>query len=431
MLDQPLRIALVGRVNAGKSTLLNALIGMRAAPTNATECTRVTTWYRYGVPARAVVVGLDGTRDTLAISSATVPDELGRPAAEIDYVEVFLPSGQLREFELLDSPGLGTHDSANAETTRRTMTGSGGLLPRPDAALLLTASTPLADELEFLAEMGARPEATIVLLSHADNFGEGPQGAVDPFTAAEEQARTLTDRLAATASVVLPVSGLMAETALTGQMTEDTARALRELAELDELELTIAMGDPDSEGMDRLLGLVGEYGLIHGREHAAAGAAGQIDWLRQRSGIARVRAELRAMLVGNGGIAKARVVLQELREFAQRGRSTAILGQIDAATREPELHMLQVLTAMDRVRKWGDSGALLDRLGHVLRAGSDAELVGLPPGSPPHVVRAAADQASGQAHSERILAMSSSEQEALTVLAQAYYLAGQRQAGRV
>ncbi|SUA48521.1 Predicted GTPase [Nocardia africana] len=47
-LDQPLRVALAGQLKAGKSTLLNALVGQDIAPTDATECTRMVTWYRHG-----------------------------------------------------------------------------------------------------------------------------------------------------------------------------------------------------------------------------------------------------------------------------------------------------------------------------------------------------------------------------------------------
>ena len=48
-LDEPLRVAIAGRVKAGKSTLLNALIGERLAATDAGECTRIVTWYRHGL----------------------------------------------------------------------------------------------------------------------------------------------------------------------------------------------------------------------------------------------------------------------------------------------------------------------------------------------------------------------------------------------
>ena len=53
-LHGPLRLAIAGKVKAGKSTLLNALVGEQVAPTDAGECTRVVTWYRDGTTPRTV-----------------------------------------------------------------------------------------------------------------------------------------------------------------------------------------------------------------------------------------------------------------------------------------------------------------------------------------------------------------------------------------
>ena len=44
-LTGPLRLAIAGKVKAGKSTLLNAILGDELAPTDAGECTKIVTWY--------------------------------------------------------------------------------------------------------------------------------------------------------------------------------------------------------------------------------------------------------------------------------------------------------------------------------------------------------------------------------------------------
>ena len=54
-LHGPLRLAIAGKVKAGKSTLLNALLGEELAPTDAGECTKIVTWYAEG-PAPQVMV---------------------------------------------------------------------------------------------------------------------------------------------------------------------------------------------------------------------------------------------------------------------------------------------------------------------------------------------------------------------------------------
>jgi hypothetical protein len=54
-LEEPLRVAMAGRVGASKSTMLNALLGKELAPTGAGECTKVATWYR-DAPTCAIVL---------------------------------------------------------------------------------------------------------------------------------------------------------------------------------------------------------------------------------------------------------------------------------------------------------------------------------------------------------------------------------------
>jgi hypothetical protein len=54
-LDEPLRVAIAGKVKAGKSTLLNALVGEELAPTDAGECTKIVTWYIDGIAYRVTL----------------------------------------------------------------------------------------------------------------------------------------------------------------------------------------------------------------------------------------------------------------------------------------------------------------------------------------------------------------------------------------
>src|SRR4051794_37738916 len=74
---EPVRVAVAGRVSSGKSTLVNALLGQRDAPTAATECTRVVTCFRWGETDAATLHLRDATKLPLALTSRrALPDRL-------------------------------------------------------------------------------------------------------------------------------------------------------------------------------------------------------------------------------------------------------------------------------------------------------------------------------------------------------------------
>src|SRR5215216_7069754 len=119
-LEGPLQVAIAGRVKAGKSTLLNALVGERLAPTDAGECTRIVSWYRKG-PSYQVSARLrDGRDQALAFQrrEGALDVELGGLSErEVRWLDVRWPASTLDMMTLIDTPGLA---SLNDENSRRT-----------------------------------------------------------------------------------------------------------------------------------------------------------------------------------------------------------------------------------------------------------------------------------------------------------------------
>ncbi len=78
-LREPLRLAIAGMVKAGKSTLLNAMLGEQIAPTDTAECTRVVTWYRYSATPTITMHPREGEpRADAGATRSRTPDDRSR-----------------------------------------------------------------------------------------------------------------------------------------------------------------------------------------------------------------------------------------------------------------------------------------------------------------------------------------------------------------
>jgi hypothetical protein len=429
ILWSPPRIVIVGRLKAGKSTLVNALIGAKIADTAALEATSVVSVYQEGAPARIEAVLLDGSR-------APVPTERGRihgldiAPHDIAYLHRWLPSAAIRDYTLVDTPGLATLTAENEARTRRvlidgydqTRTAS----VDADAAVFLFDGAPRADEIDFLRQLGFTPLTTLGVLSRADGFGEGALGARDPLAHAGEHATRLSAQLADTVMTVVPIAGLLAETSHTGAITEADARALHAMHGIDPFDL-IDLLDSDDDALvpphmrGRLVDLLGEYGTIHGRSVAAQGAAALNDWLVTHSGVPRLQNLLASHLGVFAAVKRAHRILGELDRLAySRPERERIRDIVDRLRSDPALHTVVLFGHLEAMLGADPASPVTHELRRLVEHPSPAMKLGLSPTAGPDHVRAAAQDKLAWAHAQALVTLTAAEDAALVALIHTY-----------
>lgn len=227
--DEPLRVAIAGKVKAGKSTLLNALVGEEIAPTDAGECTRVVTWYQDGPAPKVLLHPREGKARQLSINrrnGALTFDLGGTEPDRIDRLTVDWPSQSLRGTTLIDTPGI---DSLSQDVSARS---HAFLAPSDeptaaDAVVYLMRHLHSGDVrfLESFQDRGvARATAvnTIAVLSRADEIGVGRLDALMSAKRIASRYRA-DDKLRELCQTVVAVAGLLAQTGRTMRQAEFTA----------------------------------------------------------------------------------------------------------------------------------------------------------------------------------------------------------------
>ncbi len=398
-LGAPLQLAVAGRVSSGKSTLVNALIGRRVAPTDVGECTRLVTRFCYGTPDRIEVVFRSGRHRALPFDAAgMIPSTLGVDLAEVSHLEAYLTNAVLRDLTVVDTPGLGSPDSASAA--------SAAAVTEAEAVLYVLTQAVRADDAQvltaFTAATAARrlgPGNTIAVLNKADTVppesvpgSEGDVGKAAALLAAR-QAEVLGKRV----TDVLPVTGLLAETAETGVFTTADAEALAALARTDPSTRTAMLLSADlfttlpcpvpAGTRTRLLERLDLYGV--GRALAALDTDPQLRagalrlLLREASGLDRLQSRLSAVFRARADGIKAASALTSItalaRACADPRERALVQNAVEVLRARPEAHQLRLIEALAQVST-GSVPLPADLAVEVLRMGgssSAAEQLGL------------------------------------------------------
>jgi hypothetical protein len=414
--DEPLRVAIAGKVKAGKSTLLNALVGEEIAPTDAGECTRIVTWYQDAQVPRVTMFPRHASPRQLTIhrnQGALSFDLQGVPVEQVDKLQVDWPSQSLRTQTLIDTPGIA---SLSKDTSAR----AGAFLApddspsQADAVIYLMRHLHATDVhfLESFYDQGvarATPINTIAVLSRADEIGVG---RLDALNSARRIARRYRadDKIRGLCQTVVAVAGLLAQTGRTMRQHEFTAlTALAALPrpDLDSMLLSVdrfsrtELAAPDSETRARLMERFGLFGV---RLSTTLIRQGMTDpntiatELVRRSGLDELRGVLSTQFAERRDLLKAR---------------SALLAVDLVLTREPRPSAAPLAQEVERILAGAHEFAEL-RLLSTIRSGvvklapevleeaerllggdggSAAARLGLEPGAGPDQLRAAALEA--------------------------------------
>ncbi len=161
-------LTLAGQFSRGKSTLLNAMLGMDRLPTGIVPVTSVITAVSYNTRER-VRMHFENSNLTHEVSLSELSEwitEQGNPGnkRKIDMAEVQLPAELLRRGAFfVDTPGLGSAVIENTKTTHR-------FLPHIDALVLVTSfEFPLSqEEIVFLGRTRELHRRIFVVINKQD-----------------------------------------------------------------------------------------------------------------------------------------------------------------------------------------------------------------------------------------------------------------------
>ncbi len=177
--ERPVRIAIVGEFNAGKSTFINALMGADIAPTGVLPTTATLHHLRYATDPIARIALRQPLPESPSQLERIVPVSelrttlLSMNPGSVRRVEILLPIASLTRVEIIDTPGFNAPDASHAEAARAAFEEADAVLWLLDAAQAMKKT-----ERDVLEQVRAARLPIQVLVNKADRLKPDDVGVV-------------------------------------------------------------------------------------------------------------------------------------------------------------------------------------------------------------------------------------------------------------
>ncbi len=239
-LKQPMHVAIIGLIKAGKSTAMNALLGDEVVPTGTIETTFNVNWLCYSEQKSLEVHYKD--RRPVEVKAFSELGTLTRRTKEynkllrsIKYIKVLFPNEMLHTLQLIDTPGLESVYEDDSQNTRDFINAHGRELAettrteasQADAVLYLFSKSISASAEDTIKEFqgpvigSATPINSIGVLTKVDFYWPSEPDPLESGTRVVKRLQSDHPQVNRLLYAITPVSGLLALGAQTITSQED------------------------------------------------------------------------------------------------------------------------------------------------------------------------------------------------------------------
>lgn len=356
-LDQPLRVAVVGAIKAGKSTFMNALMGKSIVSVDTLEATYTVCWFKYADEPSLSVHFRNGELRQEPFDKLGWWSERRSGNPEIDevkYLVINYPSEILKKIEFIDTPGLNSSYGTDSQNTldflaMRSSKETMDEASMADAVIYAFYRTLVGEDAGVLQTFSAgnttnhSPLNSIGILTKADMMSDifdWPDGSPTKGAQAVIDSNMANPAVKKLLYTIFPVCAKAVEGC--SMLNEKDWEALRVISSTEHSMLIDALSDAnffvtDDEYMalgstgvrKRLMDVLGQYGILElarqlheGKTPEEAG-----DILAQRCGITDIKDVILSHFGNRTFIIKVEYVFNHLRSILDKYNRDPSTGQ--------------------------------------------------------------------------------------------------------
>lgn len=184
------QLTFMGQFSAGKSCLINHLLGRSVLPVHISETTAVLTNIMYDDEENAVIFYQDGGYETISIEDSLKfwqSGEYHQKLANISYINIFLKNDLLKSgLRIVDTPGINTIIESHVEITKN-------LIKQSDRIVYVMGKSLTETDEDFINRILNDGLEILFVRTHMDELKDSEEDAQETVKLQKELLSRLSD----------------------------------------------------------------------------------------------------------------------------------------------------------------------------------------------------------------------------------------------